>query len=163
MVSLVVAEEKAIHSTSVTFVRARCWSAGGTKAENTMLHETNLSGAGTGGAPGTAHDKERAFLVRFRAGNDSQGRPVYLRKWWHLDVGVLASEAISNDQLRNVTALSTAQRNKIAEYGDRFKEFHPTSLGGGQASLVSDKGRAISGATQAHQYYEHHQLGDMWR
>src|SRR5829696_8397343 len=89
IIDALVTKEKAKHGTPVTFVRAKGWSAGGTQAQNNMLVEKNLSGTGTITA-GTA-DRERAFLVRFRAGQDSRGRPVYLRKWWHLDVQILGT------------------------------------------------------------------------
>src|SRR3954470_12895414 len=82
LIDHIVTLEKAQHSTAVTFVRAKCWSAGGTKQENEMITQKNLSGTGSNGSGGASTlnmDKERAFLVRFRAGNDTRGRPVYLR------------------------------------------------------------------------------------
>jgi hypothetical protein len=160
LVDAIVAKEKAIHSPRVTFLRGLCWTTGGTKAENNMLVQKNLSGTGNGASPSTAQDKERAFLVRFRAGNDSRGNPVYLRKWWHLDIGVVASEGISNAQLENTAALSSAQRAQIVTWGDGFKSVQAATQ---NFDLVSKNGRDIDGATQAHQYLEHHQLGDMWR
>src|SRR5215217_6668005 len=78
VIDALVTKEKAIHASSVSFIRAKAWSAGGTNAQNSMLVQKNLSGAGAI-APATGVDKERAFLIRFRAGVDSRGRPVYLR------------------------------------------------------------------------------------
>jgi len=162
LISLLVNFEKSIHAPSVTFVRAWAWSAGGTKAENNMLSQNSLSGAGTNGGSG-GNDKERAFLVRFRAGTDSRGRPVYLRKWWHLDVSLLAGASLPTGVIAQTAQLSTAQRTQLETWGQSIKTLNPTSLGGGACTLVSDKGRNITGATVAHPYYEHHQLGDMWR
>jgi len=164
LIDLIVALEKPMHSPAITFVRARAWSAGGTAAENNTLATKNLSGAGTGPAELTTMDRERAFLVRFRAGSDSRGRPVYLRKWWHLMIGAVGGSSISVGQLANTATLDTTQRNQLVSWADSFKQLAPAALGGvGPATLVSDKGRNISGATTAHQYLEHHQLGDMWR
>jgi hypothetical protein len=153
--------ERAIHSSDVSFVSARCWSAGGTKAENQMLTQRTLTGGGTGVASPAAMDKERAFLIRFRAGVDSKGRPVYLRKWFHLEVGVLNGTSISNGVLANTEQLSSAHRSYLVTEGNKFKD---VLTGTAQNwSLVSEKGRPIDGATVAHPYLEHHQLGDMWR
>lgn len=160
LVDAIVAKEKAIHSPRVTFLRGLCWTTGGTQQENQMLVQKNLSGVGTGGGPSTAMDKERAFLVRFRAGNDSRGNPVYLRKWWHLDVGVLATQGITNAQLENTEALTSTQRAQLVTIADGFKNVQAATQG---FDLVSKTGRDIDGATVAHQYLEHHQLGDMWR
>ena len=161
LIDAVVALEKPMHATTVTFVKGRAWSAGGTPAENNMLAQKNLSGNGTNGGGGsTAMDKERAFLVRFRAGNDSKGRPVYLRKWWHLDLGIIASDSVTNTQLQNVASLTSGQRAQLVTWADSFKHL---TVGAQGFDLVSKNGRDIDGATQAHQYLEHHQLGDMWR
>lgn len=162
LIDLVVALEKPMHSPQINFVRGWAWSAGGSPSTNNMLSQKNLTGAGTGPTSGGT-DKERAFLVRFRAGNDSRGRPVYLRKYWHLDVGLIASTSISSGQIAQTAQLATAQRNQLVAWADSLKDLVPTSLGGGHATLVSNKGRPIDGATVAHPYYEHHQLGDMWR
>lgn len=160
LIDNIVAKEKAIHSTAVTFSRGQCWSAGGTKAENQMITQKALSGTGTGGTPSSAMDKERAFLVRFRAGVDSRGNPVYLRKWWHLDVGTIGGAAVDNSMLQNTAQLTTAQRNSLVATADAFKSI--TALPQ-NFDLVSEKGRTISGSTVAHPYLEHHQLGDQWR
>lgn len=158
-----VTKEKTLHSGAVTFVRGRAWSAGGTNAENQMLVQKQLSGVGSNGSGGAATlnmDKERAFLVRFRAGLDSKGRPVYLRKWWHLDAAAISSTSISGPNLANTATLATAIRNGLVTFADDFK-----SVAGGVQTfeLCSENGRTITGDTQAHPYLEHHQLGDMWR
>jgi hypothetical protein len=161
LIDAVVAIEKPMHSTAVNFVRGRAWSAGGTPQENEQLAQKNIGGAGTNvNGPSTKIDKERAFLVRARAGNDSRGRPVYLRKWWHLDVTAVASQQISDAQLQNTASLSTAIRDELKAKFDSLKNL---TVGAQQFQLTSSNGRQISGDTQAHAYLEHHQLGDMWR
>lgn len=160
-INLLTTKEKANHSSQVNFIRGRAWSAGGSPATNNMIADIVLTGAGSQAA-NSSLDKERAFLVRFRAGVDSKGRPVYLRKWWHLDILNLAATAISSGQMQNTAQLSTTQRSAIEAMGDDIKTLSPAGAGG-TWNLVSENGRAISGATQAHPYIEHHQLGDMWR
>jgi len=160
LIDALVALEKPIHASSVTFVRGRCWTAGGTNAQNTMIAQKALSGTGTNAGSLSSVDKERAFLVRFRAGNDSRGNPVYLRKWWHLDLGAIASTTISNDVGRNIAQLPQAVRDQLVTWADQFKS---VTVSGLSATLVAESGRGIDGATQAHPYLEHHQLGDMWR
>lgn len=158
-IDAVVAIEKPFHSTNVNFLRGRCWTAGGTKAENNMIADKALSGAGTA-APNTSMDKERAVLVRFRAGNDTRGNPVYLRKWWHVDLSAIGGSTIVANQLQNTAQLDSTQRSTIEGWGNAVKSI---TISGLSASLVSDKGRTIDGATLAHPYLEHHQLGDQWR
>lgn len=160
LIDNIVTKEKAIHSSSVTFVYGRCWTAGGTPSSNNMIAQKALSGTGSGASPNTSVDKERAFLVRFRAGVDSRGNPVYLRKWWHLDAGTVGGETITTPQMQNTAGLTSGQRAALVGMADGFKN---VTAGAQVFDLVSEKGRGIDGATQAHQYYEHHQLGDMWR
>lgn len=161
-IDLIVTKEKAIHASTVTFVRGRAWSAGGSAASNNMIADKALSGVGSAAASSAGLDKERAFLVRIRAGVDSKGRPVYLRKYWHLDVAVLNGVNFSTAQLANTAQLTTAQRTELQGHFNDLKLITPTG-GGGNWDLVAPSGRAITGATTAHPYIEHHQLGDQWR
>lgn len=160
LVDAIVTKEKAIFSGSVSFLRGRCWTAGGTPSQNEMLVTKALSGTGSGAAAIAGQDRERAFLVRFRAGVDSRGNPVYLRKWWHLNVGSMGATNLTNSALENTATLPTAIRTALENAADGFKSI--TSLPQ-NFDLVSENGRQISGATQAHPYFEHRQLGDMWR
>jgi hypothetical protein len=161
LIDALVALLKPMHATSINFVRAKCWTAGGTKAENQMLFQKNLSGTGTNSAaPSTFIDKERAFLVRLRAGVDTKGRPAYLRKWFHLDVGVLGGSGFTNGQVQNTEALNSTHRNQLVTWANQFKSINATAQ---TWEWKGPKGRSITGDTVAHPYYEHHQLGDMWR
>ena len=159
MLDQLVTKEKAIHSTAVAFLRGRVWSTGLGQSENNMIVDKALSGTGAE-TPHTIMDRERAFLVRFRAGTDSRGRPVYLRKWWHLDLNLVASTAISNAMLQQTAEMTTAQRAALVAIADGFKQL---TVAGTPMNLVSQQGRPISGSTTAHRFLEHHQLGDEWR
>jgi hypothetical protein len=155
----VVAQERAMHSSNVTFVRGRLWSQLGTPAQNQMLVDKALSGTGAA-SPSTSLDRERAFLVRYRAGVDSRGRPVYLRKWWHLDVTAIAGVGITSQQMQNTAELTSAQRSALETFANSIGQF---TSGGDLCELVAKNGREVDGPTQAHRFIEHRQLGDEWR
>jgi hypothetical protein len=152
--------EKAIHSTLVTFVRGRLWKQVGTPAGNEMIAQKNLSGTGSG-SPNTSWDRERAFLVRLRAGNDTRGNPVYLRKWYHT-IGPMGGVDATAAILSQTSGFSQTQRDAIAGAANIFKTLGPI---GNQGNLCSKSGRPFgTGNTfEAHQFLEHHQLGDQWR
>src|SRR5688500_3563315 len=133
LIDSVVALERAQHATSVSFVRARLWSQIGTPSQNQMLIDRVLTGLGSGSASGSI-DKERAFLIRFKAGQDSKGRDVYLRKWFHLDVGALATNSITPGQIAQTSALNSTQKGALETFGNNLKSVPRT---GGTWDLVS--------------------------
>ena len=108
LIDEVANKEKTFHSTSVTFVRGRIWLQVGNQAGNQMISQKNLSG--TGARNSGNYDKERAFLFRLRAGSDSRGNPVYLRKWFHACGEFVAGQAIAAGPLANTTGFTTAER-----------------------------------------------------
>lgn len=154
-----VTKEKAQFSANTNFVHGRVWSQVGTPEQNNMLVDKALSGTGSGTSSAIL-DRERAFLVKFRAGNDSLGRPVYLRKWWHLDVSVLFGDSISNAHVQNTSQLTSGQRTGLVNYANSFKAITANAT---DFTLVAKSGRTITGDTEAHPYLEHRQLGDQWR
>jgi len=160
LIDNIVTKEKNLFSASVNFLFARCWSAGGTKQENNMITQKPLSGTGSQANPIAGQDRERAFLVRFRAGIDTRGNPVYLRKWWHLNVGSVSGTNLTTNVLEQTAQLPAGVRTSLENSADGFKSI--TALPQ-NFDLVSEKGRGITGATQAHPYLEHRQLGDQWR
>jgi hypothetical protein len=153
--------EKTFHATNVTFVRGRAWSETGSEAGNQMITQKNLSGTGARTTI-TALDKERAFLFRVRAGVDSRGKPVYLRKWFHACAEFVSGQGIPSGVLDQSTGWSTAQRSAQVAAMNAIGNANGSS---GSPTLVAKSGRGITaGETwQAHQYLEHHQLGDQWR
>ena len=160
LVDDIVAKEKAKHSAQITFVKGRLWTQIGTPSQNQMLVDKNLSGTGSA-THLTGLDRERAYLVRFRAGVDSLGRPVYLRKWWHLSANIGGGSVTANQE-EQLDELSTASRDGVVAFADSIKQITVGSPAR-TFSLVSKNGRAIDGATTAHRYLEHHQVGDEWR
>lgn len=161
IIDALTALEKTWHASSVTFVRGRLWSETGNKATSEMILQKNLSG--TGARTTGSIDKERAFLFRLRAGVDSRGNPVYLRKWYHACGEFVAGQTISTNVSQNTGGFTQAERDAqtaaIGAIGD---------ANGGQgvvAKLVAKSGRQPDAGANwsAHQFLEHHQLGDQWR
>lgn len=155
----IVTHEKTWHANVVNFVRGRVWSAGGSEAANQMRVDISLSGTGAD----TVHlsmDKERATLVRWRAGSDSRGRPVYLRKWYHVCTDAVGGGAITAAMLQQTAQLTAPMRaGHVTEVDNVTSE----TVAGTVFTLCGPTGRVITGSTECHPYLEHHQLGDMWR
>lgn len=161
LIDQLAAAEKTVHSSAVTFVRGRLWLQTGDKATTNMISQKNLSGTGARATAGSM-DKERAFLLRIRAGNDSRGQPVYLRKWFHACGTFYSGQTITTAQLENTNGFSAGEKTSIAN------QMAPiTNLTGsnGPWAIVAKSGRTpSSGASwESHNFLEHHQLGDMWR
>lgn len=154
----IVEIERLLHSTAVTFVKARVWSSGGTKAQNQMILQSQLTGTGVR-AQNDLVDRERAFLVQWPAGLDVRGKPVRLKKWFH-PCGDGPGFGIDAPLLSNRSGMSDGQREAITNIANRLA---PLTIGSGQYSLVSETGRFTEGKAIAHRYFEHHQLGDQWR
>lgn len=155
------AQEVPFHSTLVTFVRGRLWSQAGSPGANEMIDQHNLSGTGTTAAI-SGFDKERAYLVQGRAGNDSRGNPVFLRKWYHScgnGPGNVAPAASVIDQSTN---LSTTNQNTINTAVGTIDDL---SAGGATGHLCAKGGRqlGVGNSLVSHPFLEHHQLGDQWR
>jgi hypothetical protein len=150
--------EKTIHSTAVSFVYYRIWSAGGNQAQNQMIDQGDLTGVGALGNDPSL-DRERAFLFRWPAGTDIRGHPVYLRKWYHT-CGWPGSVASSSGIMGNTSGLTTTQRNAFAATINAVRVLTGTTQ---TFSLVAPSGRETEGDAECHRYLEHHQLGDQWR
>jgi hypothetical protein len=158
LIDEVTTKEKAFHGTNVSFVYGRCWSSGGTKAENQMITEKPLTGTG-GTTPNASMDRERAFLVQWDAGIDTLGRKVRLKKWYH-SCGAFGSVAVSGTVLTGETGLTSGQRSTISGLADALTRIGTALVWG----LKAESGRERDGgAPVAHRYLEHHQLGDQWR
>lgn len=160
LIDQVANREKTWHAASVTFVRGRLWTQVGSPGSNEMISQKNLSG--TGARTSLTYDKERAFLFRLRAGVDSRGNPVYLRKWYHACGSFVSTTSPPTGVLDNTTSFSqtdrdaqVAQMNSIGAIGS-----------GVTAGVLCAKGGRLPTAGQvwtAHAFLEHHQLGDQWR
>lgn len=149
---------KASHSSDVLFKRAMLWTSGGTPGQNDMLRQRTLSGVGSS-AVNASMDRERAVLIRWPAGKDVRGRPVFLRKWFHV-CGNYEASAFSASILQNTTPILDATRAIIASHANGLKVVGATV---DTWSLCAESGRSVQGDAECHKYLEHHQLGDMWR
>jgi hypothetical protein len=153
--------EKTFHGTSVTFVRGRLWSQGGSPGTNNMINQVNLTGTGAR-TPGTSMDKERAFLFRIRAGSDSRGNPVYLRKWFHAMGEFTSGATIASTQLQQTVPFTAGEK---ATQVAAMQAIGDANGSPGAPKLCAKSGRQPGAGEnfQAHSYLEHHQLGDQWR
>jgi len=153
--------EKTFHTTAVTFVRGRVWTNTGNKATNEMISQKNLSGNGARTAS-SSMDKERAFLFRLRAGVDSRGNPVYLRKWFHACGEFVSAQTIPAGVMQNISGFSGAERSAQVAAMNAIGNANGSPL---VPVLIAKSGRAPSGGAtwDAHQFLEHHQMGDQWR
>jgi hypothetical protein len=160
LIDELVAIEKTFHATNATFKIGRCWSQIGTPSQNNMIAQKALSGTGARASEATM-DRERAYLFRRRAGVDSRGRPVYFRKYYHCTASFPGGPTLAGGVLSQTSGYSTAERAAMAINMD---EISTLTAAGGNWSLVSKSGRqATEAGWDAHQFLEHHQLGDMWR
>lgn len=161
MIDNITALEKTFHATPVTFVRGRLWSETGNKATSEMISQKNLSGTGARTLASNL-DKERAFLFRLRAGVDSRGNPVYLRKWYHSCGVFVTGQTITDPILANTAGWSAAERSAQVAAMNAIGDANGSALA---PKLCSKVGRlpTVGQTWSAHQYLEHHQLGDMWR
>lgn len=161
LIDRIVAIERPLHATVVSFVHARCWNAGGTIQENDMIIEKPLNLLGTATVR-AGMDRERAFLFRWRAGVDSLGRPVYLRKYYH-SVSHLGLSGVNSPGLdENTTGLPQAARDQAEAM---VADLDPISFNNGSTvgRLIAESGRGVTGELECHKYLEHHQVGDQWR
>lgn len=157
----IVTREKTFHSSVVTFVRGRLWSQQGSPGSNEMIDQHNLSGTGTR-STATSFDRERAYLFRVRAGVDSRGNPVYLRKWYHSCGGGPGGYLATNTVLDQTAAIAGADKTTMET---AVAPMLGLTAGSKTGNLVSKSGRPPNSGAQftSHNYLEHHQLGDMWR
>jgi hypothetical protein len=159
MIDEIVATEKKLHSIDVQFVRGQCWSADGTPGQNVMRVQKVLTGTGLGLAV-TTMDRERAILIRWPAGKDVRGKPVYLRKWFHVSGDLQSASAfVTNALLQNTAGMADSQRTTIAGIAEELRELGISET----YQLCAASGRENQGSAQCHKYLEHHQLGDEWR
>jgi hypothetical protein len=153
--------EKTFHGTTVTFVRGRLWSQGGSPATNNMISQKTLTGTGAR-TPNTSMDKERAFLFRIAAGTDSRGQPVYLRKWFHASAEFVSGASVPFGVLTNATNFSAAERSAQVAQMQAIGDANGSPL---TPKICAKSGRqpGASAGWSAHAFLEHHQLGDQWR
>jgi hypothetical protein len=153
--------EKTFHSSAVTFVRGRLWLETGNKATSEMISQKNLSGTGAR-TTNINYDPERAFLFRLRAGVDSRGNPVYLRKWYHSNGPFNTTVAIGSGHFQQTSAFTSTERTQMAASMAAIGDAN----GSAGSPKICSKGGRLPTAGQiwtSHQWLEHHQLGDMWR
>lgn len=153
--------EKTWHATTVTFVRGRLWSETGSASGNNMISQKNLTGTGSRTTV-AGMDKERAFLFRIRAGTDTRGQPVYLRKWYHACGQFFSAQSVSSGILDNTSSIPSADKTTM---NTAVQAVELLTVNGINYVIVAKSGRLPSSSEHftSHNFLEHHQLGDMWR
>lgn len=153
--------EKTLHSTIVTFVRGRVWSQTGSPSTNEMITQKNLSGTGARSTVSSL-DPERAFLFRLRAGTDSRGNPVYLRKWYHSNGNLVSTVTLVAGHMTQQSSFSSTERANLVGAMNAIGDANGSA---GAPKLCAKGGRlpTVGQTWSAHQWLEHHQLGDQWR
>jgi hypothetical protein len=155
----VIEKEQNLHATVVQFKRAQLWSTNrGTQELNQMLIQRALSGTGAQINDGRM-DRERAVLVQWPAGLDTRGKPVKLRKWYHI-CGSTPHSIVAEGVLGNIAELTSAQRSSITAEANQLRTVEVLAV---QFQLIAKSGRTTTGDATCHRYLEHHQLGDQWR
>lgn len=155
----IISNERDLHGVEVTFQSARVWTSGGSPGSNTMRIVRVLSGTGNRAA-NTSLDRERAILAQWPAGTNILGRPVYLRKWFHM-CGNPVAGVWQVAVLQQTQPISQAIRDSLAAGIDNLR-----FIGGGaldEYELVSDTGRETTGSVIVYPWLEHHQFGNEWR
>lgn len=161
LIDNIVSLEKTFHGTNVTFVKGRLWSQTGSQATSEMITQKNLSGTGARTTI-TGLDRERAFLFRIRAGVDSRGNPVFLRKYFHACAEFVSGQGIASTIMDNSTSWTQAQRDAQVTAMQAIGDANGSA---GAPKICAKSGRLpdVGSGWSAHAYLEHHQLGDQWR
>src|SRR5215217_3241782 len=143
----VKAQEVPLHANDVSFLRFSVWLDTGSKATSEMISQGPLSGVG-GFVANTSMDRERAYLVRWPAGNDSRGRPVYLRKWFHA-CGSISGATLSSAMLQQTAQIDATQKGALETLANGF---NTVSDGTDAKVLEGPPGRSRTGQAKSHSW-----------
>lgn len=134
-VNKIVAEEKGIHGVSAFFVKARLWSAGGTKEQNETLLLDDLTGQGT--QLGGLTFREAAILVEWECGRKNvKGKKVYLRKYIRPQNGVAGADGT---QMQGIDKIQPTAQARMRAYGNNVQTIEAPV--GVNWQLISPSGR----------------------
>jgi hypothetical protein len=144
-----VAAEKAIHATAITFIRARAW---GPTTEGPAGNNTqgiwDLTGAGTA-TTDFARYRETAYLIYWKLGRyGSLNRMQYARKWLH----TLSTNGVTptpNDGTQLISAVPAALATYMTTVTNPALDYN----------LCTADGRVVQGPPTLYPWLEHRQLG----
>jgi hypothetical protein len=138
----VVDKEKGLMAGNVNFKRVQVWGpTDGTKAQNQMLLQQNLTGSGSAAAS-TVTAKELTAVVSWDTGRlNTRGAKIYLRKYLHL--GGLPEAA--EEAAKGNGPLSVAEKTRLVNFGNSMKNV----VGVSGASICDKKGRKLPVNTPA--------------
>lgn len=163
----VVAAERLVHTTDVTFQTARTWgptsdTAGGgaiqplnPASESVTRVIRDLTGTGSRAFDADCY-KELAFLCVWPLGRyGTRNRPQYLRKWVH----TMSIAGLTDGQKAGSDVIDPAGFAVITDYIADVRNVGPVEGYG----LSTAAGREPISPGVMYDYLEHHQLGDQWR
>ncbi len=117
LIADIVAAERPLFGTNVTFKLGRVWSVGGSKVDNVTLALKDLTGPGTGGT--VPLFKEAAILAEWECSRlNILGRKVYLRKY--LRIGAMTG-TVTGTVNTGETELPASERSKVETYCDKVQ------------------------------------------
>lgn len=139
-VDIIVAAERAVHATSVNFVRARAWSAGGSPEQNQTIGIWDLTGTGSA-SDAAQFNRESVYLVEYRTTRPSAtGRPVTLKKFVHA-CSLLGDTDTSI--MGGTVKVGSLARGKLNTYAQAVKTINTPNLSGGLIAPSGSGRRAM--------------------
>jgi hypothetical protein len=142
LVTRLVTLEKDLHGSTVNFVGARVWSAGGTAAENETVLLTDLSGPGNVVADNNM-PPEMCFVVAWRTDRLNElDKPVYLRKYYHTQSN-FNTAGVTVDMMNGRQPLNAAL---VTAIGNRTAGFRDLVTPSGTYGLTAPSGRVVTQA-----------------
>lgn len=124
IIDRLVALEKAVHSSNVSFLEARVWTRGQGAAQNETIRIRDLSGTGTMSASESLY-REACIVVRLNTGrNSTTGRRIFLRKYIHATNLPTAGSL----NAAGVSVLTAAQKQPFQTYGEAIRKLEVAGL-----------------------------------
>jgi hypothetical protein len=138
----VVAAERALHGSNVTFKGVKVWGpTDGPKEQSVMLLQQTLTGNGSQ-LSGVPTAKELAIVVQWDTGRkNSRGGRIFLRKYIHL--GMMSGG--TEDMAKGNTAMVAAVTDPVVTYANKVKN----AVGISGANITDKKGRGLPLGTAA--------------
>jgi hypothetical protein len=147
VVSALVAAEKTVHASAVTWVRAAVWDIG--VPPNTMRYTTSLSGTGSLSVSSGMY-RECAYLIKWplpRSTATTRSVARSLKKWLHVCSNLAGTNTDGTATLTPISGVSALQ-NYVAVAEEPVAG----------CELVSPSGAVPNGPAVLHPYLEHHQF-----
>jgi hypothetical protein len=153
IVDALVAIEKPLHSSAITFEGAFVWEIGGTPAENLPILKTDIPG--TGSDPGALIIyMECAVMVKMRSTRvGALGKPAWFRKWYH--PGALNVTGVTDAVKAGTAPLPAAAKTKFA---NALEDAATLTVNGTDYLMQTTNGGVAQLPAICNDYLEHRQF-----